>query len=435
MTRKNKNSNRQKPQPKAKQNTKQTTNSDIEQVVRKSSEKTSLDQDSKHKIDSWFSKRLYFTYAILWIYFIIKGFIVDLEVWLLEILGMERFKPFLLLRIFIIPCLIAITIRRKGNKVALRHIFHFLTVPLYFSVFLFMKSVYRQTQKSENATYLVFVLEIFGRILSRFNYYLFGLLGISALIICNYYPSNKSVHLVAFTISFILVVAVMYQSVLKVIQPQKIFGFFKIDDIIFQSKKNKHFPLQNQYGDLKPKSRVEEIRELLFSYIVVTVLQKNVSEVQKRKSFILVTYADFFVVILTITILFTFLNYNLFLIMPESFSVENSPGFGDFIFYTFYAIPGEGTSIEPASYLSKSIKVLITCYGYYLLIFFTSVLLGVFSEKYTQALEFTSSFLQQQSKMSTSKLSSITGIPIHIIRGLSLSKLKELFDSFNDKKV
>jgi hypothetical protein len=386
---------------------------------------------------SWFSKKLYRIYGIIWLYFIIKTFVVDVEAWVFELVGMERFQLFLGLRIFIVPCLIAVTISWKGYKVVFRHLFHFLTVPFYFTVFLFAKWVYNslfeRTSKRENSTFLVFSLEILGRVLSRFNYYLFSLLGLSTLIICTFYPSDRPIQIGAFVMSLSLVGAVMYQSVLKVIQPLKIFGFFKIDDIISYSKKGRSILPKGDAS--KPKTRAEAVRELLFSHILVIVLQKNVSEVREKKSFLIVAFADFFVLILTITTFFTFLNYSLFLIMPGSFGGQSNPSFGDFAFYSFYSIPGEGTSIEPVSYMSKIIKVVTTCYGYYLFIFLATILLGVFSEKFTQALESTSEFLQQQSKVSEPKLSSMLGIPIDVLRGLSLTKLVKLIDLVKDEKA
>jgi len=429
---KNKRNSRQKPYTKAPQTTKPL----IEQLKPVLSEDKSADENSE-STGSWFSRKLYLIYGGIWLYFIIKAFVVDVEAWVFELVGVERYQLFLGLRIFIVPCLIAVAISWKGYKVVLRHLFHFLTVPFYFTVYLFAKSVYdslvERTSKRKNATFLVFSLEILGRVLSRFNYYLFSLLGFSTLIICTFYPSDRPIQFGAFFISLVLVCAVMYQSVLKVIQPLKIFGFFKIDDIISYSKKNKTIFPKDDCS--KPKPRAEAIRELLFSHILVTVLQKNVSEVRDKKSFLIVAFADFFVLILTITTFFTFLNYSLFLIMPESFGGQSNPSFGEFAFYSFYAIPGEGTSIEPVGYLSKIIKVTTTCYGYYLFIFLATILLGVFSEKFTQALESASDFLQQQSKVSEPKLSSMLGIPIDVLRGLSFTNLIKLIDWVKDEKA
>lgn len=385
---------------------------------------------------SWFSRRLYVIYGIVWLYFIIKTFLVDIEAWFFEALGMQRFQLFLALRIFLAPCLIAIAISLKGYKLVLKHIFHFLTVPFYFTIFLFSKSVFNnligRTNKRKNSTFLVFSLEILGRVLSRFNYYLFSLLGVSTLIICIFYPSDKVIQYGAFLISLVLVVAVMYQSVLKVVQPLKIFGFFKVDDIISYNKKA--ISVLPKSDDSKPKTREETIRELLFSHILITVLQENISEVREKKTFLIVAFADFFLLILTIATYFTFLNYSLYLITPGDFGGQNNPDFGDFAFYSFYAIPGEGTPIEPIGYFSKGIKVAATFYGYFLFIFFATILLGVFSEKFTKALESASGFLQQQSKVSEPKLSSMLGIPVDVLKKLTYANLIKLYDLIKDKK-
>jgi hypothetical protein len=96
--------------------------------------------DEKHKSDgSWFSKKMYTSYSIVWLYLIVKIFVIDVEAFVLESVGMERFQLFLGLRIFIVPCLFAMAISWKGYKFALRHIFHFLTVPFYFTVFFICK--------------------------------------------------------------------------------------------------------------------------------------------------------------------------------------------------------------------------------------------------------------------------------------------------------
>lgn len=385
----------------------------------------------------WFSEKLYAIYGIVWIYFVVKIFVVDIEAWVFELLGMERFQLFLGLRIFLLPCLIGILVTWKGYRVVLRHIFHFLTVPFYFTVYLFFKSAYYNlvghVNKRKNATFLVFSLEILGRLLARLNYYLFSLLGVSTLIICTFYPNDKPIQYVAFIVSLLLVVAVMYQSVLKVVQPLKIFGLFKVDDIISFSTKKKSIFSKNNAS--KPKTRVETIRELLFAHILITVLQTNIAEVRDKKSFLIVAFSDFFLLILTISAYFTFMNYSLFLIAPGNFGGESNPGFLDFAFYSFYAIPGESTTLEPISHLSRFIKVFITFYGYYLFIFLATILLGVFSEKFTKALESSSDFLQQQSKMSEPKLSSMLGIPITELKALSLRNLIKLIDFYKDEKT
>jgi hypothetical protein len=236
----------------------------------------------------------------------------------------------------------------------------------------------------------------------------------------------------AFIISLALVVAIMYQSVLKVTQPIRIFGFFKIDDIILHSKKAKS--ILPKVDDVKPKTQIETVRDLLFSRIIITVLQKNVSALHEKKSFFIVAIADFFVLILTITTSFAFLNYSLLLITPGSFGGQNDPSFSDFAFYSFYAIPGESTSIEPTSNVSKIIKVITSCYGYYLFIFLTSILLAVFSEKFTNALKSSSDFLQQQSRISEPKLSSILGIPVDVLRHMSFDKLLSLLNSLKNEE-
>ncbi len=346
-------------------------------------EKPEAEERSKNT-GTWFSKRLYIIYGIVWVYFLVKVFIVDVEAWLIDLIGMEHYNLFLGLRIFFLPCLIAVFTSLRGYKVVLRHIFHFLTVPFYFTIYLFLKSVYNNllgyTKQRKNATFLVFFLEILGRFLSRFNYYLFSILGVSTLLICTFYPSDKPIQYCAFLISLVLVVAIIYEGVLKVIQPLKIFGFFKIDDIIsFSSKKHSIFPKSDVS---EKKTRVDTIREVLFAYILITVLQKNISELRERKSFLIVSFVDFFIFVLTIATYFTFLNYSLFLIEPDNFAGPTTPKFSDFAYYSFYAIPGESTSIEPVSKASRLIKVIATCYGYYLFIFLATILIGVFSEKF-----------------------------------------------------
>lgn len=384
----------------------------------------------------WFSRKLYLIYGILWLYFIIKIFIVDIEAWLLNWVGLEHYRLFLWLRIYIIPCFIAIAIYWKGYKVVLRHLVHFLLSPLYFTVFLIGEQVYHnlvgRANKRKNATFLVFLLEVLGRVLSKLNYYLFSLLGFSILIICSFYPFDKLIQYAALTVSAVLLVITMYQSVLKAVQPIKIFGYFKIDDIIsFSTKGNSKF-LKGETS--KPKTRAETIQQLLFVYFLTTILHQNISEIRKRKSFLIVSFADFFLLILTVTTLFAFLNYSLFLLSPENFGGKSNPDFGDFAFYSFYSISGEGTSIEPVSRLAMSIKVAITFYGYYLFIFLATILLGFFSEKFAQALESASSFLQQQSKMFEPKLSSMSGISIEILRSLNMANFLRLVNLFNKDK-
>lgn len=393
-------------------------------------------QPDKETRGSWFSNRLYAIYGIVWLYFVVKVFIVDVEAWVFELIGMERYRLFLSLRIFLIPCLITVFISWKGYKIVLRHIFHFLTVPFYFSIYLPLKSVYDnfvgRFSERKNVTFLVLSLEILGRIVARINYYLFSLLGVSVLLICLFYPNDKLIQYGAFFIGTVLVCGVMYQSVLKAVQPQKIFGFFKIDDIIsFSTKKQSLLPKIN---DSKPKSQAETIRELLFSHILITLLQKNISEVRERKSFLILAFADFFLLILTISLYFTFLNYSLFLIAPANFGGQISPSFWDFAYYSFYAIPGESTSIEPVGQISKIIKVSTTYYGYYLFMFLGTMLLGVFSDKFTKALESASDFLQQQSTVSEPKLSAMLGIPIAELKMMSLAKLFKLGELMTDGK-
>jgi hypothetical protein len=385
----------------------------------------------------WVSEKLYAFYSIVWVYFIVKIFVVDIETWAFELLGMERFQLFLGLRIFLFPCLIGVFITWKGYRVVLRHIIHFLTVPFYFTVYLFFKSAYYNLvghqNKRKNATFLVFSLEALGRLIARLNYYLFSLLGVATLIICTFYPNDKAIQYVAFIVSILLAGAVMYQSILKVVHPLKIFGLFKVDDIISFSS-NKKLIFSNNTAS-KPKTRVETIRELLFSQILISVLQANITEVRNKKSFLIVAFSEFFLLILTISAYFTFMNYSLFLIAPHSFGGESNPGFLDFAFYSFYAIPGEGTPIEPISHMSRLIKVFTTFYGYYLFIFLATILLGVFSEKFTKALESLSDFLQQQSKMTEPKLSSMLGISISELKTLSLKNLINLIDFYKDEKT
>lgn len=408
----------------------------LEQLDTKVSNEVPESTRNKSTTGSWFSKKLYAVYGFFWIYLAIKVFVIDVEAWLFDLVGLEKYQLFLVLRIFLIPCILAAVISWKGYKVVLRHIFHFLTAPFYFTIYLFFKSVYDNlvecSNKRQNASFVVFFLEILGRFLARINYYLFSILGVATLLVCLFYPGDVPIQYGAFIVSLLLVGTIMYQSILKSVQPVKIFGFFKIDDIIsFGTKKR---PLLSLSKDSKPKTRAETVRELLFAYILSTVLQKNVTEVRERKSFLIVAFADFFLLILTITTYFTFLNYSLYLIAPHNFGGQENPHFWDFAYYSFYAIPGEGSPIEPVSQISRLIKVVTTFYGYYLFIFLGTMLVGVFSDKFAQALESASDYLQHQSKISEPKLSSMLGIPIPELKGLSLTKLFNLVNLIKDEK-
>ncbi len=140
-------------------------------------------------------------YSIVWLYLIIKIFVIDVKLLYLNPLN-GALPTFLGLRIFIVPCLLAMAISWKGYKFALRHIVHCLTVPFYFTVFLFAKSVYNHVvegdDRGKNPTLILFFLEILGRVLSRFNFYLVNLLGFSTSIFCTFYPNDLPIQIGAF---------------------------------------------------------------------------------------------------------------------------------------------------------------------------------------------------------------------------------------------
>ena len=86
------------------------------------------------------------------------------------------------------------------------------------------------------------------------------------------------------------------------------------------------------------------------------------------------------------------------------------------------------------SFFSRSVKLLTTCYGFYLLIFIATFLLGVYSNRFTLALDSLHKYLEYQNKRSMPKISNLLGISINEFQSLTLLKLFKIFDSLESNK-
>lgn len=405
-----------------------STISDFEIVTNKRDEKSNATNTNQY-----FSKKLFNIYLILWIYFFIKLFFTDPEVWFVEVIDLSPYLPFLRLRVFLLPLVIIIVGKWKGYNFVLKHIIHFLTVPFYFTIWKILYSFYQKFLKKigendrVNSTLWVFIFEFLGRIVSNFSYYLIQLTLVAFSSICLLYSTNFYLQILAFSVSIILFLRVFIRGILQIISPVKIFGFFKVDDIVENPNKS-----WVDNGNNKEKTQLDVAKEALTSYMILFVLQRSVKDILEKKGFILFFLANF---ILTYFIANSYLAISslaLFNLDNTEFNSTNSDfSLFDFYFYNFYGILGEGTNIEPIKMLSKCLKMSGTIYGLFLLVFVASVLLDVFSEKYSKALESILDYLMKHSKKLEPRLSNLLGLPLNIIK--SIKDFDALFAHLENK--
>ena len=171
---------------------------------------------------------------------------------------------------------------------------------------------------------------------------------------------------------------------------------------------DKSLSLVTSIEDRKPQenqdpeaTRSKKLEDLVFLNYFISNLRENLSGFNGKKAFLLAWIYQL-TLFLTITVVFyTFINFELFIINSNNYSILGSPNSFDFFYYTIKSITFSNIeTIQPISAIAKVIEILsFITLGIFSLIFVVSIIYSSRQEKFSENIKQAKDFCITQDKI------------------------------------
>lgn len=333
------------------------------------------------------------SFLVIWLYFILRFFITDIDGFFFPEKMNISSKIYILLRLLICSGLILLIWLYLGNKRFWKNVGLFFLFPIYPIGWTLVKNSFWDFPNFAFRYKLDFLLfSYFDAIISllvRFKITLLKWIGFITATVLMISFDNEVLYF-SIALFSILQLSHLYKRWLELFGPVKLFQInlsefnvsapFSHDDIANHIDKNSDKNGKNK--DFKSMENLILIHQ--FMKLFDSKVQSTLNSKAYMKSFIVKAFYS----VIYAMIVFSAINYCLYQIDSSHYKIElTSLGYFDFLFYSFFTIIPDGTNITPLTYASKTVKMLGVLIGYGINILIFALYIGINSKKFQENLE------------------------------------------------
>jgi|GEM_PF-3111390 len=309
-------------------------------------------------------KRLIF--STLWLYLIIKLFIVDVDIWIAKSLGLQNTSIYLILRLVVFSTVLFLLWKVIGNKRFFKNLGLFLIFPIYPGFWLFIKFFLWTLPSFLAKRNLHFVLYSYIELIINFiSEFKKDMLKIIAFITSLFILFNLDSYwmIVTMVLLTILQISHIHRRYKQAFGPMKIFRMnfnadidngnpFSIEKIDQQIGKN------TSNGIVTEQQKIfDEMEQVLMMCELSDVMGVKIKNILNNSTYLKSLFWKIIYSFFISVVFFTGINYALYKFDPSNFKVDSIPNFFNFFYYSFFTIFADGTDISPITVISKFLRI------------------------------------------------------------------------------
>lgn len=328
--------------------------------------------------------------AAFWFYVLVKLFIFDIDVFLINNF-LPEYSQFLNLKFFIFIGIIAILWLITKNKYILSWSLYTLFYPIIVLLWKVPFLVFKQRSWVFIFAFINAVISFFKSI--KYNFITAAIFLVSLAVIFSF--SHEKLLWLAMSMLLVLLLITYVQRFILIFKPSSIFQVY----IKIFSGIRKHgvssFSLDENIKSLPVESLDQKQLEKWTTNLQISVLFNRICLFAAKKlrdyqssGLNVVSYVLTILLLIAITIFsFAAINYGLYKIDNNIFDFSNAPTFFIFFYYSFNNLLFNSIQeIAPIMPISQTASMIESCFALFLVVIFVSLLLSVKSQRHSEEL-------------------------------------------------